>query len=485
MDQESRALMFQPPLDIPLGESPDMLHWFEKSAPIRTKFNVLLGILSMLSAVGLATTLAALLWPGAVGGTTLIISAGLATVGTIVALFVGGRLICNPFVETVARMESLAAGDVDSEILYTDHADCVGRMTQAMSAFLENARRLASAEADKEQQAVLNVNSLGAAIEGLARRDLTARVNAEMTGPYAKLKTDFNAALDAVADTITAVSNATIGIKSGADQISAASTELSRRTEQQASSVQENAAAMEQITATVRSTAQAAAQANSVVSSAKADAESSGKVVQKTVTAMGDIERSSNEISEIVSLIDGIAFQTNLLALNAGVEAARAGDAGKGFAVVANEVRALALRSAEAAQNVKTRIQASTEQVGIGVALVDETGASLKRIVGRVNEISELVASIARAADEQASGLGQVSAVVVDIDRLTQQNAAMVEEATAAARALADEADDLQREVARFRLADGGRGAGRAVAGVNPVHALQAAVSGRLPRKAR
>ncbi len=192
---------------------------------------------------------------------------------------------------------------------------------------------------------------------------------------------------------------------------------------------------------------------------------------------MGGIERASNEISEIISVIDGIAFQTNLLALNAGVEAARAGDAGKGFAVVASEVRALAQRSADAAKDVKTKITASTEQVEAGVQLVSETGAALNRIIGRIGEISALVGEIAKAAESQATGLQQVNTAVGEMDGVTQQNAAMVEEATAAARSLSAEADELGRQVARFRV-----GSERpAPASTNTVHDLQrhAAEAGR------
>jgi methyl-accepting chemotaxis protein len=193
---------------------------------------------------------------------------------------------------------------------------------------------------------------------------------------------------------------------------------------------------------------------------------------------MGGIERSSAEISEIISVIDGIAFQTNLLALNAGVEAARAGDAGKGFAVVASEVRALAQRSAEAAKDVKTRILASSVQVDAGVELVSETGKALDRIIARIGEISTLVASIATSAEHQATGLQQVNTAVSEMDGVTQQNAAMVEEATAAARSLSTEADALARNVARFKL---GAESARPAARPSPVHQLQerAADAGR------
>ncbi|WP_294194334.1 methyl-accepting chemotaxis protein, partial [uncultured Sphingomonas sp.] len=263
------------------------------------------------------------------------------------------------------------------------------------------------------------------------------------------------------------------GINSGAADIRQASDDLSQRTEQQAASLEETAAAMDEITSTVRETAAGARRANDAVVDARSEAESSGEVVRRAVDAMGGIERASNEISEIISVIDGIAFQTNLLALNAGVEAARAGDAGKGFAVVASEVRALAQRSADAAKDVKTKILASSEQVEAGVALVSETGKALQRIITRIGEISTLVSTIAASAEHQATGLQQVNTAVSEMDGVTQQNAAMVEEATAAARSLAEEADRLTAEVSRFRNDTAAR-APVAAPPASPVHALQA-----------
>ena len=224
---------------------------------------------------------------------------------------------------------------------------------------------------------------------------------------------------------------------------------------------------MQQITTTVRQTADGASQANRIVGEARNEAEESGEIVRRAVEAMSGIERASTEISEIISVIDGISFQTNLLALNAGVEAARAGEAGKGFAVVASEVRALAQRSAEAAKDVKTRIMASSDQVAAGVELVNETGEALQRIIGRIGEISDLVSRIAASAGQQSIGLQQVNTAMSEMDSVTQRNAAMVEQATAAARSLAQEAEVLAREVARFQLADRGGDPG------NPVHRLQ------------
>ncbi len=246
-------------------------------------------------------------------------------------------------------------------------------------------------------------------------------------------------------------------MSSGTQEISTASNDLSRRTEQQASSLEETAAALDEITATVKKAAEGATHARKVVAGTKVDAEKSGEVVRKAVEAMGGIEKSSQQISQIIGVIDEIAFQTNLLALNAGVEAARAGDAGRGFAVVASEVRALAQRSAEAAKEIKGLISTSTTQVGQGVQLVAETGKSLERIMAKVAEINTVVSEIAAGAQEQATGLQQVNTAVNEMDKVTQQNAAMAEEATAAGRSLAQEAEQLTGLVGQFQLGNVGR----------------------------
>ena len=375
-------------------------------------------------------------------------------------------------------MEGLAAGDLKTPIKYIENRDCVGRMTRAMEVFKGHAE---SVEASAAAQQLI-VTALGEGLTRLASGDLSYRIDQPFPPEYDQLRLDYNQAMDAVADTMTAVTEATNGINSGATDIRQASDDLSQRTEQQAASLEETAAAMDEITSTVRQTAAGAVRANGVVEQARVEAEQSGDVVARAVEAMSGIERSSNEISEIISVIDGIAFQTNLLALNAGVEAARAGDAGKGFAVVASEVRALAQRSAEAAKDVKTRINASSEQVEAGVELVSETGQALQRIITRFTEISSLVSQIATAAEQQATGLQQVNTAVSEMDGVTQQNAAMVEEATAAARSLSAESDELARQVARFRIGDG---EARPVAVVHQLQHRAAEAGRRIARGSR
>ncbi|KQM98807.1 methyl-accepting chemotaxis protein [Sphingomonas sp. Leaf25] len=360
-----------------------------------------------------------------------------------------GRSISKPVEALAARMRGLAAGDTDAAIPGIGRHDEIGEMSDALQVFRDAA--IVAREREAEQQQV--VAEVGQGLDALAKGDLTARIDAEFTGAFAKIRTDFNQAMVAVGDAMQAVSHSAGSIRTGATEISGASDDLSRRTEHQAASLEETAAAMDEITMTVRQTAAGALQANETMAATRADAEAGGRIVRDAVEAMGRIKRSSDEISQIISVIDGIAFQTNLLALNAGVEAARAGDAGRGFAVVASEVRALAQRSADAARDVKARIQSSGTQVESGVALVGETGRALDRIVTRVVEIGDLVGRIAAGADQQALGLQQVNTAVNEMDSVTQQNAAMVEESTAAARSLAAEAEALARHVARFRLA--------------------------------
>jgi len=241
-------------------------------------------------------------------------------------------------------------------------------------------------------------------------------------------------------------------IQTGTQDMSTASDDLSHRTEQQAASLEQTAAALDEITATVKKSAEGATHARQVVAAADGDAKKSAIVVRQAVEAMDAIAKSAQQISQIIGVIDEIAFQTNLLALNAGVEAARAGDAGRGFAVVASEVRALAQRSAEAAKEIKGLISTSATQVDHGVKLVGETGKSLERIMAQVTEINDVVGAIAAGAKEQATGLDEVNSAVNQMDQVTQQNAAMVEQSTAASRSLSQETAQLAGLVGQFRI---------------------------------
>ncbi|EJL26996.1 methyl-accepting chemotaxis protein [Caulobacter sp. AP07] len=326
-----------------------------------------------------------------------------------------------------------------------------------------------------EQRQAAAVAAVGQALSRLAAGDLSARVEGALSPEFQSLKTDFDHAAAALADTIKAVERATSGIRAGTDDIARAADDLAQRTEQQAATLEQTAAAVEQLTATVDRTAQSAKQVSARVSEAAADAQRSGAVVTRAAEAMTQIETSSSKVSQILGVIDEIAFQTNLLALNAGVEAARAGDAGRGFAVVAQEVRALAQRSADAAKEIKTLIADSSRQVGEGVDLVGQTSEALRGIVEKVGAIDTLVDEIAASANEQASALGQVNVAVNQLDQVTQRNSAMVQQSTEATHALRAEAADLSNHVGGFRT-----GAATAYAPApadNPVHQARARVA--------
>ena len=296
------------------------------------------------------------------------------------------------------------------------------------------------------------VEEIGAGLNRLADGNLQLRIEEPFIPELDVLRKDFNNSVGKLETALHQVGQNASAIQGGSSEIRAASDELSKRTEQQATSVEETAAAVEQITATVKTTAERAEEAGNLVKSAKEEAEKSGKVVDDAVTAMSEIKNSSDQIASIIGVIDDIAFQTNLLALNAGVEAARAGEAGKGFAVVAQEVRELAQRSATAAKEIKDLITTSGGQVQSGVDLVAATGEALKTIVSSVLEVNDHVSAIVEASHEQSNGLQEINQAVNTIDQGTQQNAAMVEESTASSHALASEAASMAQLLSQFKL---------------------------------
>jgi methyl-accepting chemotaxis protein len=403
------------------------------------------------------------------------VAAGLATLVATLALLIlawsaaSGRAVAN----LTRSVEGLGAGRYDQAVEGSDDRE-IGPVARALDGFRhdlacsereraqQDAAR-ATAEAERQRQAdevaafakvqAAAVATLGEGMERLADGDLIWRMREDGFDAEArKAPRDFNAAVESLQQTMAGILSAARSIRSGCGEMATAADDLSRRTERQAASLEQTAAALDQITATVRRSSDNAEKAKGVTQNAKANAERSGQVVREAVEAMGGIEKSSQSITQIIGVIDEIAFQTNLLALNAGVEAARAGDAGRGFAVVAQEVRALAQRSADAAKEIKGLIRASSEQVDKGVKLVGETGQTLDQILVQVAEINELVGEIASSSKEQAVGLAEVNAAVNQMDQVTQQNAAMVEQSTAASHTLAAEAAELEHLIGRFRV---------------------------------
>ena len=313
---------------------------------------------------------------------------------------------------------------------------------------------LRAARADRQvaaRQQMQVVEALRIGLRQLSGGDLTSQIAEPFEGGYEDLRVDFNTTVETLASAMSEIAENAQNIRNEARDISTTADALSRKTESTAATLEQTAAALDELTSSVQQSAEGADHADRAVSDAKANAEESGKVVLQTVSAMDQIEESSNKITSIIKVIDDIAFQTNLLALNAGVEAARAGEAGRGFAVVASEVRALAQRSSEAAREINGLIAKSGSQVKKGVDLVGQTGEALRRIVDSVSKISDLVSSIASSSRQQSSNLAEINNAVTQLDQSTQQNAARLEEATAASEALRNDAVSLVETVGHFR----------------------------------
>jgi methyl-accepting chemotaxis protein len=389
--------------------------------------------------------------------------------------------IANPIATLTVVMRKLADGDLSVIVSGAKRTDEIGEMARAVEVFKEAAihnksleaeaeqSRLASeaervsiqqrAEREAEERLTQATSGLANGLQRLAAGDMTCEIDEEFTEQFESLRHDFNSSVHQLRTALESVSHTAKSVRNGSGEISTASDQLSKRTEQQAASLEETAAALEEVTTNVRQTSERASEAREMVQHASSRAHTSSEVVSNAIDAMQKIEKASSQISNIIGVIDEIAFQTNLLALNAGVEAARAGEAGKGFAVVAQEVRELAQRSAQAAKEIKTLIGNSEAAVNQGVTLVNDTGSGLKEIAQLVSAIKQHMEAIAIAAKEQATGLSEINTSVNHMDQVTQQNAAMVEEMNAAGATLSEESVRLSELLAQFELkgADNGK----------------------------
>nr|WP_183845416.1 MULTISPECIES: HAMP domain-containing methyl-accepting chemotaxis protein [unclassified Rhizobium] len=428
-----------------------------------------------------------------------VVTTVLALLFGCIAAFLLLRTLKSPIEALTASMKAVASGKLDEKIGSVEKRDEIGEMARALDVFRNNALEKIRIESEAEQSRSLArqqrqeddlrksrdaaaissaVEAVASGLHKLASGDLTVTIARPLDGELDQLRQDFNGSMTRLQATMRQIRDNVEMIQGNGNQMAEAAEDLAKRTEQQAASLEETAAAVDEITVTVRSSAERAKDADQIVRQAKRSADDSAIVVNNAIDAMGRIEEASREIEQITGVIDEIAFQTNLLALNAGVEAARAGEAGKGFAVVAQEVRELAQRSAKAAKEIKVLINKSTAEVNTGSHLVQETGAVLAKISTQIVTISQHVETIARGSHDQSSALQGVNATVNQMDQMTQHNAAMVEETTAASRELASQADSLLALVQQFKIEGNGRDMGFVTASVAEADQTSHPVSG-------
>jgi methyl-accepting chemotaxis protein len=453
------------------------MHWFTANAPIRLKLRITFGALSALTALG---PLAAWLAPGW--------ALPVGAVATVSAIVLGAwfrHAISNPYVTTVLRMEGLAAGDLASPIRFTDYQDCVGRMTKAMFAFRDSAQAQIVQNAEAEKHAEL-VRGMTANLQRLAEGDLTADIVEDYPAAYAGLKDNFNAALASLRTLIGTVTESAATIRTGSGEIAQASEDLARRTEANAASLEETSAAVTQMDGRLKATAEAANRTVARADGAIATVAGGRSIADDAVQAMSRVADGAKGIDSVIEGLDKIAFQTRVLAMNAAVEAGRAGEAGRGFAVVADLVSALAMRSEEEAARARDQLTATQTDIVAAVEMVQKVDGALADISGDVGEVHALLGQMAADNQAQSTAITQISAAIGTMDQSTQQNAAMVEETSAAARNLTGEVTALSEQAAQFKVGGSGRAsvvrvaspakpAGKQAGYVSPVRALPVA----------
>lgn len=437
------------------------MHWFQAIAPIRLK---LLFAFSIMTAAPALVTLAAL-----VQGAWIAAGIGLLATGAAAAFgIVARRSIADPYVTTVERMEALAAGDLDQPIRFTEYQDCVGRMTRAMFTFRDTAK--AQRQITAEQAEV--VRALGESLAAMRDGDLTVGITVEFPPETAVLKENFNEALDSMRQLISSVLDSTSAIRTGSSEIATASEHLAQRTESAAASLERTTSSITTMDTRLKATAEAASRTEQRADGAIRTVSGGRAIADEAVQAMGRVSQSAKGIDAVIEGLDKIAFQTRVLAMNAAVEAGRAGDAGRGFAVVADLVSALAMRAEEEAKSARDQLTITQADIGTAVEAVRRVDDALADIVSDVNEVHGLLGGMAEDNRAQSTAISELSVAANTLDTTIQQNTAMVEETSAAARTLSAEAATLDERASRFRV-DGGNGRGQS-ARPNPHRGAQA-----------